>query len=57
MKAEGIDKATAQKQVSEDFGYKPPYKKAERTMANPFGFDTIYDTDLVPDAPFKKNWH
>ena len=57
MKSEGIDKATAQKQVSEDFGYKPPYKKAERTETNPFGFDTIYDTDLVPDAPFKRSWH
>ena len=43
-------------QKGREHGYKPPYKKTERTEANPYGFETIHDTNLVPDAPFKKNW-
>jgi len=44
-------------QKGREHGYKPPYKKTERTETNPYGFGTIHDTNLVPDAPFKKNWH
>jgi hypothetical protein len=43
-------------QKGRQYGYKEPQKPVEKTEANPFGFNRIYDKE-VPDAPFKKNWH
>lgn len=85
MKAEGIDKATANERVPKEFGYAMPETQRLKGVAQPDdqgGYKVVWEdgtfsggyskegaeakalegksnatSGVVPDAPFKQNWH